>query len=63
MITQWKHQAIEGMAATFSGKRTPEATASPADVEKLHVRIGQLLVERNFLRDVSVRSGVIRGGK
>lgn len=63
MIAQWKRQAIEGMAATFSGKPTPEATASPADVEKLHAKIGQLLVERDFLRDASVRLGVIRGGK
>ena len=63
MIAQWKRQAIEGMAATFSGKQAPEATTSPADVEKLHANIGQLLVERDFLRDASVRLGVIRGGK
>ncbi|MBB2199118.1 IS3 family transposase [Gluconacetobacter sp. 1c LMG 22058] len=48
MIAQWKRQAIEGMASLFSGKAAPEATASPADVEKLHAKIGQLLVERGF---------------
>ncbi|GAA4503542.1 IS3 family transposase [Gluconacetobacter tumulicola] len=63
MIAQWKRQAIEGMASIFSGKVAPEATVSPADVEKLHAKIGQLLVERDFLRDASVRLGVIRGGK
>jgi len=63
MIAQWKRQAIEGMASIFSGKAGPKATASPADVEKLHAKIGQLLVERDFLRDASVRLGVIRGGK
>jgi len=63
MIAQWKRQAIEGMASIFSGKAAPEATASPADVERLHAKIGQLLVERDFLRDASVRLGVIRGGK
>ncbi|GBQ69749.1 transposase [Komagataeibacter intermedius NRIC 0521] len=63
MIAQWKRQAIKGMAATFSGRSTSGATARPADVEKLHAKIGQLLVERDFLRDASVRPGVIRGGK
>lgn len=57
MIAQWKRQAIEGMAATFSGKQAPKATTNPADVEKLHAKIGQLLVERDFLRDASVRLG------
>jgi len=63
MISQWKRQAIEGMSATFSCKQAPEATISPADVEKLHAKIGQLLVERDFLRDASVRLGALRGGK
>jgi len=35
----------------------------PADVEKLHAEVGQLLVEQDFLRDASVRLGVLRGGK
>lgn len=51
------------MAGIFSGKATPETAASPADVEKLHAKIAQLLVERDFLRDASVRLGVLRGGK
>ncbi|MFW7268198.1 IS3 family transposase [Gluconacetobacter sp. Hr-1-5] len=50
MIAQWKRQAIEGMEATFSGKAMAEPAVSPADVEKLHAKIGQLLVERDFLR-------------
>ena len=64
MIAQWKRQAIEGMAVTFSGKSAePDAAASGADVEKLHAKIGQLVVERDFLRDASVRLGLIRGAK
>ena len=63
MIAQWKRQAVEGMAATFSGKAVSEPLVSPADVEKLHAKIGELLVERDFLRDASVRLGVIRGGR
>ena len=56
MIATWKRQAIEGMAATFSGKGE---AASPgvkeADVEKLHAKIGQLVVERDFLVRASGR--------
>jgi transposase len=51
------------MAATFSGKSEAVPSASEAEVEKLHAKIGQLLVERDFLRDASVRLGLIRGGK
>lgn len=51
------------MASLFSGKAAPEATSSPAYVEKLHVKTGRLLVERDFLRDASVRLGVMRRGK
>ncbi len=63
MIANWKKQAIAGMSATFSGKTEAAPGASEADVEKLHAKIGQLMVERDFLRDASVRLGLIRGGK
>lgn len=63
MTAQCKRQAIEGMAATFSGKQAPEATISPVDVVKLHAKTGQMLVERDFSRDASVRLGLLRGGK
>ncbi|GAN91691.1 transposase [Gluconobacter frateurii M-2] len=48
MIAQWKRQAIEGMADIFSRKSGSTASASPVDVEKLHAKIGELLVERDF---------------
>lgn len=63
MIARWKRQAIEGMSATFSGKAEVATTADPAEIDRLHAKIGQLLVERDFLRDASVRLGLIRGGK
>ncbi|SOD97233.1 transposase [Caenispirillum bisanense] len=49
MIAAWKRQAVEGMAATFSGKAEATGAASEADVAKLHAKIGQLVVERDFL--------------
>ena len=55
MIATWKRQAIEGMAATFSGKSEAAQAASEADVARLHAKIGQLVVERDFLAKASGR--------
>lgn len=55
LIAGWKRQAIEGMAATFSGKTEAAAATGAADVEKLHAKIGQLVVERDFLAKASGR--------
>jgi transposase len=55
MIAAWKRQAIEGMSATFSGKAEAAQTATASDVEKLHAKIGQLVVERDFLSKASGR--------
>jgi transposase len=57
MVGEWKRQAMEGLAAVFSAKSaaTETAKAVEADVEKLHAKIGQLLVERDFLAKASGR--------
>ena len=49
MIAASKRQAVEGMARTFSGAGDATKAASESDVEKLHAKIGQLVVERDFL--------------
>jgi len=51
MISEWKRQAVDGLAGVFSGKSEVLQTArsSEAEVEKLHAKIGQLVVERDFL--------------
>ena len=48
MVGEWKKQAMEGLAAVFSDRSAAQETAksSEAEVEKLHAKIGQLLVER-----------------
>jgi len=55
MIAAWKRQAVEGMAGTFSGASDAAREASEAEVEKLHAKIGQLVVERDFLARASGR--------
>ncbi len=49
MIAAWKKQAIEGMAGTFSGKAEAVQATSEAELAKLHAKIGQLVIEKDFL--------------
>ena len=48
MINSWKKQAVDNLSTVFQHKsdvgKTPDA-----EVEKLHAKIGQLVVERDFL--------------
>ena len=57
MVSEWKKQAGEGLTTVFSGRSEAQETAKSAEVEveKLHAKIGQLLVERDFLTKASGR--------
>lgn len=55
LINAWKKQAIERMSGVFSGRAEAAETARAEEVEKLHAKIGQLVVERDFLRKTSGR--------
>ena len=55
MVGEWKRQAMEGLASVFSGKAEAQEAAKAEAVEKLHAKIGQLVVERDFLAKASGR--------
>ena len=65
MVGEWKRQAMEGLASVFSGKAAETlvsaeqgqetAKTTEAEVERLHAKIGQLVVERDFLAKASGR--------
>jgi len=55
MVGEWKRQAMEGLASVFSGKAEAQEAAKADAVEKLHAKIGQLVVERDFLAKASGR--------
>ncbi len=55
MIAAWKKQAIEGMAGVFSGQSEAAETVREGEIERLHAKIGQLVVERDFLSKASGR--------
>ena len=48
MINAWKKQAIDKLSTIFEHKSDVEKR-SDGDVEMLHAKIGQLVVERDFL--------------
>jgi transposase len=52
-ISTWKRAALDNMSSAFERRgRSPDAP-SPADIEKLHSKIEQLVVARDFLADAS----------
>lgn len=55
LIHGWKKQALEGLAGVFSAKTAVSASVDTAEIEKLHAKIGELVVERDFLRKASGR--------
>jgi transposase len=55
MAGEWRRQAMEGLTSVFSGKAEAAEAAQSAEVEKQHARIGQLVVERDFLAEASGR--------
>ena len=57
MVSEWKRQAMDGLAALFAGKSEAQeaAKSTEIEVEKLHAKIGQLLVEWDFLAKASGR--------
>ena len=62
-IGTWKRAAIENMATTFSRRGGDPGRADEAQIDKLHSKIGQLVVERDFLANASVQLLGTRGKK
>ena len=48
-IGTWKRVAIENMTTAFTRRGSATEQVSAAEVDKLHSKIGQLVVERDFL--------------
>ena len=54
-IAAWKREAIEKLAKVFDDKGAEVHANRDAEVTKLHAKIGQLVVERDFLAKAFVR--------
>jgi transposase len=55
MIGDLKRQAMEGLVSVFSGRAEAKEDIREEDLEKLHAKIGQLVVERDSLTKSSGR--------
>ena len=55
MVNEWKRQAQTGLASLFSGRTEAKEAAREGELDRLHAKIGQLVVERDFLAKVSGR--------
>ena len=62
-IGTWKRAAIQNMASAFSKRSGEPGRADEAQIDKLHSKIGQLVVERDFLANASVQLLGTRGKK
>ena len=62
-ISTWKRPAIENMSTAFTRRGSIPEQVSIVDVDKLHSKIGQLVVERDFLADASHQLRGTRGKK
>ena len=48
-IAAWKREAVEKLARVFDEKSSAREQNRDAELTKLHAKIGQLVVERDFL--------------
>jgi transposase len=48
-ISQWKKTALENMATVFEKGHNGSSESSEGVITELHAKIGQLMVERDFL--------------
>ncbi len=62
-IGTWKRAAIENMTTAFSKRGGDPGRADEAEIDRLHSKIGQLVMERDFLANASVQLLGTRGKK
>lgn len=48
-VSEWKKQAMAGLAGIFDGKSAHDEAAHEAHIKDLYAKVGQLQVERDFL--------------
>ena len=51
LINTWVRQLKDGAADVFAGEKTTGERRAEKEIAKLHEKIGQLIVERDFLAD------------
>lgn len=57
-ITQWKSQLLERAASVFGGE-TESAASPPVDLKELHAKIGEQVLEIDFLGRALSKAGLL----
>ena len=59
-ISDWKKEALESMNSLFKDKRRKDESLAEAksEIDNLHKKVGQLTMERDFLKKISENLGL-----
>jgi transposase len=56
-ITAWKEQLLEGPADVFERGGNAKSSAPEVDIKSLHAKIGELVLENDFLERAVGKAG------
>jgi transposase-like protein len=56
-ITSWKEQLLEGAADVFERGGNAKSSAPAVDIKSLHAKIGELVLENDFLERALGKAG------
>jgi len=56
-ITSWKEQLLEGAAEVFERGGNAKSSAPEVDIKSLHAKIGELVLENDFLERALGKAG------
>jgi len=63
-IKQWKDQLLEGATGVFGDETKATEPAGPTmDVKTLHAKLGELILENDFLVGALSKAGLLSGKK
>jgi len=58
VISRWKSEALQSLEECFKGKTERVAKDHTAELKELHAKIGELIIEKDFLEQAWGRSGI-----
>ena len=58
VISRWKREALQSLEEAFNGKTERVAKDHTAELKELHAKIGELIIEKDFLEQACGRLGI-----
>ena len=58
-ITSWKQQLLEGAADVFERGGNAKSSVPEVDIKSLHAKIGELVLENDFLERALGKAGLV----